>query len=310
MNHRDLAARLREIFPEERILRDVLLSQYTTFQIGGPADFMVTPANEEQLSQCLALCHQENVPIFVLGRGSNVLVSDAGFRGVVIRIGSDFQNVEFEENMVMAQSGILLSKLSRLLLERELAGFEFASGIPGTLGGAIYMNAGAYGGEMKDLLREVTAMDENGTCRSLSADELELGYRTSLFQSKPWVVVRALLRMESGQRQEIQERIQLLNEQRRSKQPLEQPSAGSVFKRPPGHFAGHLITEAGLKGCRVGDAMVSNKHAGFIVNAGHATSADVVALIRAIQEKVRDQFGVDLVPELRYLDTSRLKKLN
>ena len=305
MNHRDLAARLREIFPEERILRDVLLSQYTTFQIGGPADFMVTPANEEQLSQCLALCHQENVPIFVLGRGSNVLVSDAGFRGVVIRIGSDFQNVEFEENMVMAQSGILLSKLSRLLLERELAGFEFASGIPGTLGGAIYMNAGAYGGEMKDLL-----MDVNGTCRSLSADELELGYRTSLFQSKPWVVVRALLRMESGQRQEIQERIQLLNEQRRSKQPLEQPSAGSVFKRPPGHFAGHLITEAGLKGCRVGDAMVSNKHAGFIVNVGHATSADVVALIRAIQEKVRDQFGVDLVPELRYLDTSRLKKLN
>ena len=152
MDHQDLAARLGEIFPQERILRDVLLSQYTTFQIGGPADFMVTPANEEQLSECLTLCRQEGTPIFVLGRGSNVLVGDAGFRGVVIRIGADFQGVEFEENMVMAQSGILLSKLSRLLLERELAGFEFASGIPGTLGGAIYMNAGAYGGEMKDLL--------------------------------------------------------------------------------------------------------------------------------------------------------------
>ena len=262
---------------------------------------MVTPSNVEELKKIIEVSRENGLRMLVLGKGSNILACDEGFRGVIVRLDFNFNNVKVNGTEVEAESGITLSALSKKVAEKGLGGLEFASGIPGTLGGAIYMNAGAYGGEMKDIIKEVTVLDTAGQLRTLSCEELNLGYRSSILQYKSWIVVKAVLQLEERDPALIKARMQELKEQRNAKQPVEMPSAGSVFKRPEGYFAGTLIDQAGLKGYSVGDAMVSTKHAGFIVNNGNATCKDVIGLIRHIQKTIKEKDGVDLYPEIRYL---------
>lgn len=302
MNSKErIAALFSEIVGDWRVQVDHPLSRITTFKIGGPAAYVVTPSNIEELRKIIEVCQDNGLRMLVLGKGSNILASDEGFRGVIVRLDFNFNNVKINGTLVEAESGITLSALSKKLAEKGLGGLEFASGIPGTLGGAIYMNAGAYGGEMKDVLQEITVVDLAGHIRRLDANELDLGYRSSILQRKSWIVVKAVLKLEERDPALIKARMQELKEQRNSKQPVEMPSAGSVFKRPEGYFAGTLIDQAGLKGFSIGGAMVSPKHAGFIVNTGGATCKEVIQLIRYIQKTIKEKDGVDLVPEIRYL---------
>ena len=301
--------RLQELLPEGSLRVQEPLARHTTFRIGGPADYFVDIQSREQIHSLIQLCLEEAVPYFIIGRGSNLLVSDEGYRGLILHIGSGLADVQIEGTTVRAESGILLSALASKILAAELDGFQFAAGIPGSLGGAVYMNAGAYGGEMKDILTHVTALQADGTIREMEPSELNLGYRDSVFQHENLIVLAAEMQLKQGNREEIARGMQDLMERRISKQPLELPSAGSVFKRPPGYFAGGLIEQAGLKGCRIGGAEVSEKHAGFIVNVGGATAADVVALIRRVQQEVQDRFGVHLEPEMRILKNERLMLL-
>ena len=290
-----------EIAGEGCVLADEPMKKHTTFRIGGPADFLITPETVEALRRTLELCDREKVPYFILGNGSNLLVSDRGYRGAVIQIYKNFQQCETEGRRIRAGAGILLSRLSALACEAGLSGLEFASGIPGTLGGAVFMNAGAYGGEMKDVLVSVDVLDADRRLRRLPAEELELGYRTSRVKKEGWTVVGAELELTQGNAETIRERMEELKEARTSKQPLEYPSAGSTFKRPEGYFAGKLIMDAGLRGFRVGGAQVSEKHCGFVVNTGGATAGDVRELMRQVQEKVWEKFQVRLEPEVRFL---------
>ncbi|MBQ7016662.1 MAG: UDP-N-acetylmuramate dehydrogenase [Firmicutes bacterium] len=296
-----IAAQFGEIVGDWRVQIDCPLSRMTTFKIGGPAAYVVTPSNVEELKKIIEVSRENGLRMLVLGKGSNILACDEGFRGVIVRLDFNFNNVKVNGTEVEAESGITLSALSKKVAEKGLGGLEFASGIPGTLGGAIYMNAGAYGGEMKDIIKEVTVLDTAGQLRTLSCEELNLGYRSSILQYKSWIVVKAVLQLEERDPALIKARMQELKEQRNAKQPVEMPSAGSVFKRPEGYFAGTLIDQAGLKGYSVGDAMVSTKHAGFIVNNGNATCKDVIGLIRHIQKTIKEKDGVDLYPEIRYL---------
>lgn len=305
----DFGKQLTEILPGDRISRQEPLWKHTTFQIGGPADFYAEPRDEQELISLVTLARNEGVPYFLLGRGSNLLVNDLGYRGLVIHIGSSLDRVSIQETKVTAQSGILLSRLAKQLLDAELTGFEFAAGIPGSLGGAVYMNAGAYGGEMKDILVRVKALRPDGEIVVLPAESLRLSYRDSIFQHEELYILEAELVLKSGDKKLIQARMQELSEQRQEKQPLSMPSAGSVFKRPPGYYAGALISDCHLRGVRIGGAQVSEKHAGFIVNAGGATAQDVIHLIRYIQKQVEDTFHVLLKPELRILDETGLKVL-
>ncbi|MCR5004532.1 MAG: UDP-N-acetylmuramate dehydrogenase [Clostridiales bacterium] len=304
-----LTEKLRAVLPEERILVDEPLAAHTTFRIGGPADCFCTIESIEELQNAIHVAQELKIPWFILGRGSNLLVSDEGYRGLILHIGRGFEQVRIEGEMVTAQSGISLSALGRIVLEHSLDGFSFAAGIPGSLGGAVYMNAGAYGGEMKDILVSALVMDPEGRCFILSNEEMELGYRESIFQHRDWIVLEATLKLTPGDRDKIEADMKDLMQRRSSKQPLEYPSAGSVFKRPPGHFAGGLIEEAGLKGCQIGGARISEKHAGFIINAGEATAADVVALVRHAQDVVEQQSGVRLEPELKILKDECLIRL-
>ena len=296
-----IAALFSDIVGDWRVQTDYPLSRLTTFKIGGPAAYVVTPSNIEELKKVLEICRENGLKMLVLGKGSNILACDEGFQGVVIRLDSDFNRVRIQNCIIEAESGITLSALAKKAADKGLGGLEFASGIPGTLGGAIYMNAGAYGGEMKDILQEVTVLDMTGQLRHLDRCELNLGYRTSILQSKSWIAVRAILQLEERESAAVKARMLELKERRNSKQPMEMPSAGSVFKRPEGYFAGTLIDQAGLKGYSVGGAMVSPKHAGFIVNNGGATCKDVVNLIRYIQKTVKEKGGVELTPEIKYL---------
>lgn len=296
-----IAALLRDVVGEWRVQMDYPLSRLTTFRIGGPAAYVVTPSNLEELKKVTEVCRENGLKVLALGKGSNILACDEGFQGVVIRLDSDFNRVRIQNCIVEAESGITLSALAKKVADKGLSGLEFASGIPGTLGGAVYMNAGAYGGEMKDILQEVTVLDMTGQLRHMDRTEMDFGYRKSILQYKSWIMVRAILQLEERDPAAVKARMQELKEQRNLKQPMDMPSAGSVFKRPEGHFAGGLIEQAGLKGSRIGGAMVSPKHAGFIVNTGDATAKDVVNLIRHIQKTVRDQFGVELTPEVKYL---------
>ena len=290
-----------EIAGEGCVLVDEPMRRHTTFRIGGPADYLIRPETEEVLRKILALCAEEKLPYFILGNGSNLLVSDQGYRGVIIQIYKNFQQCVTEGNVIRAGAGILLSRLSAAAGEAGLTGLEFASGIPGTLGGAVFMNAGAYGGEMKDILSWADVLDEERKLRRLSAEELELGYRTSRVKKEGWIVTGAELKLKFGDPEKIREKIEELKAARTSKQPLEYPSAGSTFKRPEGYFAGKLIMDAGLRGFRVGGAQVSEKPCGFVINTGNATAADVRELMRQVQEKVWEKYQVRLEPEVRFL---------
>lgn len=278
------------------------LNRHTTFRIGGDADYYVVPQSTEALKKAISFCLEQGVPYYIIGKGSNILFADKGFRGVIIEIGKGMEKVEMlDEVTVRAEAGISLAKLASFLAERSLTGFEFASGIPGSLGGALVMNAGAYGGEMKDCVLEAVILDEQGKERILSAGALDLGYRRSVIQEQKYIVLSVTLSFEKGEREQILASMKELNQRRREKQPLEYPSAGSTFKRPPGYFAGKLVEDAGLRGYRVGDAQVSEKHCGFVVNRGKATAEEVLNLIKDVQEKVEKEFGVSLETEVRLI---------
>ena len=281
------------------------LSEHTTFRIGGPAAFYLAPESEDEVREALAFAGEKGLPYYLIGRGSNLLCSDEGFDGVIIEIGKGMEQISIEwasENaIVTAQAGVSLSSLAARLAKEGLTGFEFAGGIPGTLGGAIAMNAGAYGGEIKDCILSARVLTEQGEIRTLDKAELELGYRTSVIQRESAIVLSGTFAFQTGDTEKIQETMRELNQRRRDKQPLEYPSAGSTFKRPEGYFAGKLIEDAGLRGYRVGDAQVSEKHCGFVVNRGRATAADVYRLIRDVQKKVWDEFQVKLEPEVRMI---------
>jgi len=278
-----------------------MMKQYTTFRIGGAADFLCEPENEEQIRQIISLCREEGVSFMILGNGSNMLVSDAGIEGVVIRIAKKFRTCKREGNSLKAGAGILLSELANEAHKHGLSGLEFAGGIPGTLGGAIYMNAGAYGGEISDTLKEVQYLDADGEFHTLEVEPEMFGYRKSPFVGNNRVILSGVFELEEDNPEEIRERMRDFQTRRAEKQPLTMPSAGSVFKRPEGHFAGALVEQAGLKGYQIGGARVSEKHAGFIVNCGDATARDVLNLIAYIQKVVREKYQVELEPEVRLI---------
>ncbi len=277
------------------------MSRHTTFRIGGPADFYLCPHSTKEVQVIVEICKEENLPYFVLGNGSNLLVSDKGYRGVVIQLWKNFSDITVKDCCIQAKAGALLSKVAAEALEAGLTGMEFASGIPGTIGGAAFMNAGAYGGEMKDIIKSVKVLDTQGEVRVLPKEELKMGYRTSIVKEKGYTVLCVELELSKGNREEIRNTMEDLKERRTSKQPLEMPSAGSTFKRPEGYFAGKLIMDSGLRGFSVGGAQVSEKHCGFVVNKGGATAMDVLNLIREVQRRVKEQFGVDLETEVRFL---------
>lgn len=277
------------------------MSRHTTFRIGGPADFYLCPHSTKEVQEIVEICKEEKLPYFVLGNGSNLLVSDKGYRGVVIQLWKNFSDITVKDCCIQAKAGALLSKVAVEALEAGLTGMEFASGIPGTIGGAAFMNAGAYGGEMKDIIKSVKVLDTQGEVRVLPKEELKMGYRTSIVKEKGYTVLSVELELSKGNREEIRNTMEDLKERRTSKQPLEMPSAGSTFKRPEGYFAGKLIMDSGLRGFSVGGAQVSEKHCGFVVNKGGATAMDVLNLIREVQRRVKEQFGVDLETEVRFL---------
>ncbi|NLW43619.1 MAG: UDP-N-acetylmuramate dehydrogenase [Syntrophomonadaceae bacterium] len=289
--------RLENLIPAERIKYNEPMRDHTTFRIGGPADIMVMPESIPEIIGVLEWARKQGLTYLVIGEGSNLLVKDGGIRGVVIKLGAGFSRVEFRGTVVEAQAGIKISQLAAMAADRGLSGLEFAEGIPGSLGGAVYMNAGAYGGEISQVTKEVTVLSEAGEITVLDKSALEFGYRTSSIQKKGYIVLQAKLVLHPDEPHLIKERMQELSRQRREKQPLEYPSAGSAFKRPPGRFVGPMIEELGLKGCRVGDAEVSTKHAGFIINRGRAAARDVLALVSLIKRRVKEKYGIELETE-------------
>lgn len=297
----NLLERLRLTAGSGEVVTEEPMSRHTTFRIGGPADYFVTPHTKEEIRQVIRLCKEEEIPFAVLGNGSNLLVGDKGFRGVIIQLFKNFSDITIEEETIYAQSGALLVRLANQAAEQGLTGLEFASGIPGTLGGAVVMNAGAYGGEMKDVILWSDVLTEDGEFLRLSGEELELGYRTSVIQKKPYFVLGAALRLKKGDQTEIRSVMEELKEKRVSKQPVEYPSAGSTFKRPEGYFAGKLIMDAGLRGFSVGGAQVSEKHCGFVINKGGATAEEVQLLMKEVADRVEEKFGVRLEPEVKML---------
>ena len=295
------AERLKQAVGAGIFLTDEPMSRHTTFRTGGPADIYIEPSGVEELKQVLDICREGNVAYTIIGNGSNLLVGDGGYRGVLISFGKPFAQVTIEGAQVRTGAGALLSAVAKQVLNASLTGFEFAAGIPGTIGGAVVMNAGAYGGELCQVLREATVLTPEGEVKTLLAEELELGYRTSCVQKNGYIVLEAVLQLQPGNADDIRAVMDALASKRREKQPLEYPSAGSTFKRPEGHFAGRLIQDAGLRGFRVGGAQVSEKHCGFVINRDHATSADILSLCRQVQEKVKAQFGVELELEVKLL---------
>ena len=292
---------LIEIIEEKRVFCDEPMSKHTTFRVGGPADYFVMPKNTEEVQKVVALCQRNAMPYYVLGNGSNLLVSDTGYRGVIVQIYKEMNQIQVEGTTIRVQAGALLSKIGSAALEAGLTGFEFASGIPGTVGGAVVMNAGAYGGETKDILKSATVLTPDGAVLTLYNEALELGYRTSVIAKKDYVVLEVEYELQTGDRETIRARMDELKVQRVTKQPLEFPSAGSTFKRPEGYFAGKLIQDAGLRGFTVGGAQVSEKHCGFVINKGNATAADIRALIQQVSDRVMQEFGVRLEPEVKML---------
>jgi UDP-N-acetylmuramate dehydrogenase len=290
---------LRKIYREHQILLNEPMANHTSFKIGGPAKILVLPENSDQIVNTIRLCKSMDQPYLIMGNGSNILVEDKGIDALIIKISEQMSSVEFDGDTVIAESGVLLSKLSKMIQRASLKGFEFASGIPGTLGGAIFMNAGAYDGEIKDVIEWVEVITPEDEIIRIDSKALAFDYRTSVVRDKGYIVLRCAIKLEKGDPMIIQEIINELTYKRVSRQPLEYPSAGSTFKRPPGFYAGQLIEDAGLRGLRHGDAQVSEKHCGFVINVGKATCNEVMDLIRVIQKVVKDTFDVDLEREVR-----------
>lgn len=293
--------RIMDIIDKNRIYTNEPMKNHTTFRVGGSADFFVVPKTKEEVKNIAALCQEMDMPYYVLGNGSNLLVGDKGYRGVIIQIYKGMNAIQVEENRMKVQAGVLLSKIGSAALEAGLTGFEFAAGIPGTMGGAVSMNAGAYGGEMKDVLYDVTVLTPAGEIITLQKEELELGYRTSIVARKSYIVLEATIVLEKGDQEAIKARMDELRGLRTAKQPLEYPSAGSTFKRPEGYFAGKLIQDSGLRGFQVGGAQVSEKHCGFVINKENATAADILELMRQVSAIVKEKFGVELEAEVKRL---------
>ena len=289
---------LRGLCPDAVIRQDVGLEKYTTLRVGGPADYFAEPETEAQLCALVGAAGKMELPVLLLGNGSNLLVRDGGFRGLAVHIGKRFSRVDRTDTGLAAQAGALLSALSRTALEEGLAGLEFAQGIPGSVGGGVYMNAGAYGGELGKTIVSVRVWDGTAV-RAVPEEEMAFGYRHSRAMEEGWLILGADFRLETGDREAIAAAMQDYAARRREKQPLEYPSAGSFFKRPAGHFAGALIEQAGLKGASVGGAQVSRKHAGFLINTGGAAAADFLRLMEQVQDTVEKRFGVRLEPEVR-----------
>lgn len=290
-----------DVLGNERVLFDEPMSSHTTFRIGGPAEVFAMPENYEQIGAVLKLCDQEQLPYFVLGNGSNLLVSDSGYGGVIIQMDRNMEEIRLEGNEIHACAGALLSSIAVAARNASLTGFEFAGGIPGTLGGAVVMNAGAYGGELKDVLKEAVVMDREGKIFTIPVEELEMGYRTSVIKTAGYLVLEAVIALEKGDPEKIRATMKDLSDRRTEKQPLDCPSAGSTFKRPEGYFAGKLIMDSGLRGYRIGGAQVSEKHCGFVINAGGATAKDVRALMDHVIRTVQEKYGVTLEPEVKFL---------
>lgn len=319
----------------ERLVRNAPMKEYTSFRAGGSCELLIVPQDRKELAVAVKTCHSHGMPFFIMGNGSDLLVLDGGFPGVILtlreafskvtipprfepesagRNGSDFQSSSaFQENscrccgdeaascLITAEAGALLSVVSRRCAEKGLSGLEFAGGIPGSVGGGLFMNAGAYGGELKDVIDAAEVMDFQGNIRRVEKDEMELSYRHSCFQQGGQIILSAAMRLQRGDRKVIQQRTDELNRRRSEKQPLQYPSAGSFFKRPEGYFAGKLIQDSGLSGVRVGGARISPLHAGFLINEDHATASDIIHLMKLVQNTVRDQFGVELEPEVQII---------
>ena len=292
---------IRKLGEQVEILVAEPMKNHTTFRIGGPADALALPKTPEEVAEVVRFCHEHAQPYYVLGNGSNLLVSDEGYRGLVLQLYRNFNDIQVNGETITVQSGAMLAAVARTAYQTGLTGLEFASGIPGTIGGAVVMNAGAYGGEMKNVLKEVTVLTKEGEVLVIPAKALELGYRTSVIPKNGWIVLGAVLQLKKGDQEQILARMEELKEQRITKQPLDLPSAGSTFKRPKGYFAGKLIMDAGLRGFTVGGAQVSEKHCGFVVNRGNATAADVWELICEVKRRVKEITGVELEPEVKLL---------
>ncbi|MBD5540191.1 MAG: UDP-N-acetylmuramate dehydrogenase [Lachnospiraceae bacterium] len=289
---------LKSRLPEECIKRDEPMGLHTTFRVGGNADFFLEISSPKELADIIKYLKQTEHSYFILGNGSNLLVGDKGYDGVILHLGERFSGITVEKETITVQAGALLSTVAKTAAKHGLAGMEFASGIPGTIGGAVVMNAGAYEGEMKQIITMVTVMTDRGEILELDNETMEFGYRTSIIKNRPFIVLSARLDLKKGNIEEIQEKMDDFGNRRRSKQPLEYPSAGSTFKRPEGYFAGKLIMDAGFRGYRIGGAQVSEKHCGFIINVGNATAADISELMDEVIEKVKDKFDVTLEPEI------------
>ncbi len=299
--NKEFLQNLREQIKAGTVTEQEPMNKHTSFAIGGPADVFVQPATREEIRSAVYCAKEAGIPFFVMGNGSNLLVSDKGYRGVVVQLYRGFGKITVSGEEIHAQAGALLSGIAAAARDASLTGFEFAGGIPGTLGGAVVMNAGAYGGEMKDVLKEVTVLTPEGGVLTLQADELHMGYRTSVIKEAGYIVLEAVISLEKGDQEEIRSRMQELAGMRTSKQPLSYPSAGSTFKRPEGYFAGKLIMDSGLRGYQVGGAQVSEKHCGFVINTGNATAKDVTTLMSDVQRIVMEKFGVKLEPEVKFL---------
>lgn len=294
----ELNEEMIQLLGEEAVWPDEPMSRHTSFRVGGCADYYLTP-RKDQIRDLLALCERSGIPVTVIGNGSNLLVGDGGIRGAVVEIGANAARIRVEDTVIFAEAGAGLARAAQEAARASLTGLEFASGIPGTVGGAVVMNAGAYGGEIKDILLWADVMDEKRIVHRLSAEELDLSYRHSMVMDRKWIVLEAALSLTKGDPAAIRARMEELRGQRLAKQPLEYPSAGSTFRRPQGYFAGKLIMDAGLRGYSVGGAQVSEKHCGFVINKGNATAEDILCLMEQVQERVKKAFGVSLEPEVK-----------
>ncbi len=298
---KELIEQLTLFLKPKQIKIDEFLNKYTSFKIGGPARVLVKPAGMDEIARIINVCKSRNVKYYILGRGTNILANDKGYDGVIILLSENFSEVSISGNVITAAAGAKLSNVAQLARENALTGFEFAHGIPGTIGGAVAMNAGAYDGEMKDVVVTAVVLMPNGEQKTLSNEELELGYRTSVIVKEGLVVLSAAIELKKASKDEISNKMKDFGQRRRDKQPLNYPSAGSTFKRPTGYFAGKLIEDANLSGFRIGDAMVSDKHCGFVINVGNATFEDVTKLIEEVKKRVFEKFGVMLEEEVKIL---------
>lgn len=300
MIHQEFYDKLKAIVLEDAILKNEPMSKHTTFRIGGNADIFLSP-EVSQVSEIMALAKAYDVPVTVIGNGSNLLVGDKGIRGLVLSFGKEAESIQMDGRCMTVTAGTILAKAAAEAAKNSLTGLEFAAGIPGSLGGAIVMNAGAYGGEMKDVVVSAKVLTPEGEIKELSKDELDLSYRHSCIPEKGYIVLEAILELSHGEESEIREKMADFKNRRVEKQPLEYPSAGSTFKRPEGYFAGKLIQDANLRGYQVGGAQVSEKHCGFVINKGNATAADVLQLIQDVKRVVYDTFQVELEPEVKMI---------